>query len=193
MKYLRFILVILSFATLLAMIGCDSDSDSTTEPVSEWATIDSLDFQVFVGDYTGYCIIDEDGCYVNNDSRDWIIHDYDDNTYDGENDDDEIPPLIEFALIGYPSPSNERSCLLIDTPECVDLAIVIYNESLDFSKAMFYERIWTGSNAFSINFDEFDIQPDLYRIFIRMTNEDEGISKWSYGDILYDPEYEWYP
>ncbi len=183
MKYAFYLVIAITIIALFTITGCESSSGSE----SEWAAIDSLDFMVYTTDYFGYCCLDENGSQYDNDPRDWVIHDYDDDTWEA----DEIVPWFDFRTGAYPNPSNAFTQIVLDTPESIDITIVVYDRSLEFSDVMSYKAICSGTHVFQIDFASYDVPPDLYRVFVHMTNPWEGISKWSYGDIMYDPDYEW--
>ncbi len=175
--------ILVACIALLVMTGCESDSDSSTEPVSEWATIDSIDFQVFIGDFSGYNCMNNYGMLEDEeDTRDWIVHDYD----SSETSED-------YRFLAYPNPCSGYSTFYICNPTYVDLDtdIVLYNQYFSDFITVSSGPLHPGDYLKGLRMDEYDLTPGLHRLFIRMVNEEEGISKWGYGDIMYDPDFEW--
>ena len=180
--------ILVACIAFLAMEGCESDS--STEPVSNWATVDSLDFQVFIGDFSGYRCVDQSGNLMGvDDTRDWVLRDLTFGTRDDGDDDDE--PDIVITLGAYPNPTNSASLLRISSDALVDIDLVVYNADMSWVQASHYDDIGIVTTSFLIRFDDYDLSPGLYRVFIRMINSEDDIAKWSYGDIMYDPDYEW--
>ncbi len=178
------LLLALGIAMTLLMTGCDSDS--STDSGNNWATVDSLDYQIYTGDFSGYRCVDQFGDYMDvDDVRDWVIHGY---ATRGVDDDDN--PDLEIAVGAYPNPGWTVSALRIETNVLLDIEIVVYNEDLSWVHQLDDTSISVGESTYLIDFEEYDIEPGLYRVFVRMFNTEMNIAKWTYGDILYDPDYE---
>lgn len=106
---------------------------------------------------------------------------------DGQNGDDN--PMNNW-ISSWPNPFTTSTTLRCDLETGNSATVVIFDKTRD-RVIVLSEDVPSGLMRFDIDAETYNLEPGLYRVFLSILDSDGIPHLWSYGDIMYDPDFEW--
>ncbi len=101
-----------------------------------------------------------------------------------------LSDLDTNAFRFFANPFDGKGEFLYNIKQGFTADVVLYNATGD-DFLVLSDDVLSGKSSIEFNAGDYSLVPGLYRIFYRILDTNGNQSQWGYGDIMYDPDYEW--